>query len=389
MKIALHYPFVEHWAESELAQRIEIAAQRLGWQALALRSPVEILHFAPDFVLALHHNSQKLWPFPTYGCMWNPPAFFDGVDVAIQTILNYDGYLIASRPIEAWLDHQLQSHLPTLKAPFYPSCFRTPYQSPSLENPRLVYLGSNWDGDRFLSLFQLLDRLDFVDIYGRELGWHFLQKNYRGSLPFDGVSVLKVLNQAGVGLCLHRPEHRQAEVPSMRLFEIVAAGAIAICGDHPFIRRTFGDTVLYLDPDSHPAEQVQHIQHHMNWIAAHPEAAHQLSQRAHQIFVEQYSLENLLQTIGYAHQHGLLQRLKEPLAFMHQYDRQQVQYLVEQLVLCQQKLAQVTHQRDEGLTQIQAMESSKFWKVRSHWIRIKQRFKQRLNWAMIKPESKR
>ncbi len=303
MRIALHNPFAETWfAESELASRICIAAQRLGWQAAEWRSKSDIDAYQPDCVLALHNNSYKAWKFPTYGCMWNPPSFFEGVDDAVRNVLTYDGYLVSSPVIEDWLYRLLlNTPKPFLKTSFFTSCFATDYHALTLDKPRLVYFGSNWDGDRFLTFFQQLDRQPYIDIYGKPEGWTFLQQSYRGTLPFDGMSVLQTLHQGGVGLCLHRQEHRHAAVPSMRIFEIVASGAIALCGDHPFIRQAFGDSVLYIDPDATPLDQVQQITQHMAWIAAHPDKARAMSEQAHHIFSEHYTLEALL--LGLAELH--------------------------------------------------------------------------------------
>ncbi|MBD1912356.1 MULTISPECIES: hypothetical protein [unclassified Leptolyngbya] len=299
MKIALHYPFEENWfAEAELARRIEIAAQRLGWQAVTCRNAQEIQDFQPDCVLAMHDNAPKLTSFPTYGCIWSPPHFFEGVDKAIAHILSYDGYLVAAPYIERWL-HRLLSNTPKpfLRMPFYTSSPATEYQQPQLDNPQLVYCGSNWDGQRFSDLFRELDQRPYMAVYGNPAGWQYLKNAYRGSLPFDGTSLFKTLHQAGVGLCLHRDEHRRAGVASMRIFEIVAAGAVAVCSDHPFIRDAFGDSVLYIDAEASPVEQARQIDQHMAWICGNREAAIALTQQAHAHFNDHYTLEKLLQNL--------------------------------------------------------------------------------------------
>lgn len=304
MRLALHNPFEETWfAESELARRIGLAAARLGWVAVECRTPQEIRAVQPDCVLALHNNAPKVTEFPTYGCMWNPPIFFEGVEAAIANILSYDGYLVASPAIARWL-HRLLSSTPKpfLHTPFYTSSPASEFRTPSLENPQLFYCGSNWDGQRFQDLFQQLDARPYMAVYGNPNGWGYLQTSYRGALPFDGTSVLETLHQCGVGLCLHRPEHRDAAIPTMRIFEIVAAGAVAICGDHPFIREAFGDTVLYLDAEAPAEVQGQQIDAHMDWIRNNREAAIALAQQAHTRFIQHYALETLLKNIETLHQ---------------------------------------------------------------------------------------
>ena len=296
MRIAIQNPYFGQFvAETELAQRLSLAARRVGWTAAEVQTAADLKAFRPDFTIALHNNSPKLAEFPTYGCMWNPPKFFEGTEQYIQHVLTYDGYLTSSKAIDRWLHHLLYTTPKQFfTAPFYTSCPKTSYQPPNLTSPRLMYLGSNWDGARFSALFEGLDAKAFMTVYGNPDGWKHLKQSYRGGLTYDGESVLRSLNQAGVGLCLHRSEHRDYALPSMRIFEIVASGAIAICGEHPFIRSTFGDSVLYLDPDASTTAQLDRISELMDWIQQNPEEAIEKSAQAHQIFLEHFSLEKLL-----------------------------------------------------------------------------------------------
>ncbi|MGQ9871745.1 glycosyltransferase family protein [Leptodesmis sp.] len=304
MRIALHNPyFGKLVAETELARRISLAATNLGWEAKEVASSIEINQFAPDLVICLHFRVPKLTKYPTYGCFWDPPAFFESDPQFIKNILSYDGYLCGSNLLEQWLKdtyYHLPKHIEIL--PFYPSCNATSYVIADFEHPRLAYIGSNWDGARFQELFLALEQTGYLDTYGNPEGWAYLKTAYRQAIPFDGVSLLNVLRQSGVGLCLHRDEHCQAQVPSMRIFEIVASGAIAICAEHPFIREYFGDRVLYLKPNQSIAATVQQISAHLQWIQAHPAAARDLSVAAHKYFSEHFTLEKLLANLLPHHQ---------------------------------------------------------------------------------------
>lgn len=304
MRIALHNPYFGNLvAETELARRISLAATHLGWEAKEVASSIEINQFAPDLVICLHFRVPKLTKYPTYGCFWDPPAFFESDPQFIKNILSYDGYLCGSNLLEQWLKdtyYHLPKHIEIL--PFYPSCNATSYVAADFEHPRLAYIGSNWDGARFQELFLALEQTGYLDTYGNPEGWAYLKTAYRQAIPFDGVSLLNVLRQSGVGLCLHRDEHRQAQVPSMRIFEIVASGAIAICAEHPFIRDHFGDRVLYLKPNQSIAATVQQISDHLQWIQANPAAARDLSIAAHKHFSEHFTLEKLLANLFSHHQ---------------------------------------------------------------------------------------
>jgi hypothetical protein len=316
-------------AETGLSRRIHQAALALGWEAQEVSSSREINWFNPDFVIALHFFTPKLTRHPTYGCMWNPPDFFEREERYVQNILSYDGYLTSSSHISDWLTDKLRStHKKYFLAPFYTSCHRVAYRAPDLASPRLIYAGTNWDGPRYKKLFQKLDAEPYMDIYGGERAWNYLKRAYRGKLPFDGQSILTALNRAGVGLCLHKEEHRRAATPSLRIFEMAASGAIAICQEHPFIREAFGDSVLYLDPTRKIQETVRQISEHMRWIALHHEEALALSRRAYDIFAENFTLEGLLSGIAAHHQNLMTEKGFTPSPLCHSQDNGRVQFIV-------------------------------------------------------------
>ena len=309
MRIAIHnLYFGEFVAEAELSRRICAAADNLGWEAIEVGSSTEINQMQPDFVLSLHFRTAKLTQYPTYGCMWNPPSIIESDSCFIKNILTYDGYLSSSSEVTSWLHYLLYGRAKkSFTIPFYTSCNLTPYQAPNLEAPCLVYFGTNWDGPRFKQLFEQLDHQEFMEVYGKEAAWDYLKNSYRGTLPFDGISVLSTLNQAGVGLCLHTPQHCAAGIPSMRIFEIAASGAIALCEPHPFITTHFADSVLYIDSNLPPREKVCQIVQAIKWVQHNPQQALAMSQQAHQIFSEHFTLEKLLLEIV-PHHEALIQQ---------------------------------------------------------------------------------
>ncbi|MDX2244521.1 MAG: glycosyltransferase family A protein [Leptolyngbyaceae cyanobacterium bins.302] len=304
MKIAIHNTFYGgQLAETELSRRLILAAKSLGWDAVEVGSSEAIWHYHPDFVLNLHFKTPKLTAYPTYGCLWHPTVLVETDERFIRNVLSYDAYLSSSPYTDDWIHDRLYN---TAKnyfiAPFFTSCNTTTYQQPQLQEPRLIYVGSNWDGERFKDLFLDLEKQHCIDIYGSQVGWSYLSSAYRGGLPFDGLSVLSALNQAGVGLCLHRDEHTQEGLPSMRIFEIVASGAIAICSNHAFIQNHFGNTVLYVDSTLSAIDQAAQIRSHMQWIKTHSKIALEMTEAAHQIFIEKFSLEQLLNSLKSYHQ---------------------------------------------------------------------------------------
>lgn len=297
-------------AETEFSRRIQEAARRLGWDAAEVGSSTEIKRFKPDFVVALHFRTPKLTQYPTYGSMVTPPSFFADDDQFIKNILSYDTYLCSSEHIKSWLKDILYlTQKNYFFVPWYTTCQLVPYRAPQIEVPRLFYSGTNWDGPRFGELFARLDTEPFLEIYGPKSAWTHIKHSYRGTLPFDGVTILNSLNTAGVGLCLHRKEHCDAATPSSRIFEIAASGAVAICQEHPFIKNVFQDSVLYLECTDDAQRLAGQISEYMQWIADNPEGALRLSRRAYDIFAQNYTLEKLLADLAPRHQQ-LVERKK-------------------------------------------------------------------------------
>jgi Glycosyltransferase like family 2 len=304
LKIAIHNHYAgQQVAETEFSQRICRAARNIGWEALEVASSTEINLCNPDFVIALTFRSPKLTRFPTYGSMVTPPAFFAQDARFIKNIISYDGYLCSSEDIGGWLkDILYATHKTYFIAPWYTTSHLVPYSPPELDAPRLLYAGTNWDGPRFGELFAGLDAEPYLDIYGPQTAWSHIQHSYRGTLPFDGVSILDALNKAGVGLCLHREEHCATGTPSSRIFEIAASGAVAICQEHPFIRNVFHDSVLYLERTDDARRITDQISEYMQWISQNSEDALRLSRRAYDIFAQSYTLEKLLADLVPRHQ---------------------------------------------------------------------------------------
>jgi hypothetical protein len=205
-------------AETELARRLSHAAAALGWEAYEAWASPALAERPPGFALALHFFTPKLTRFPTCGCLWNPPSFMESDPRWPRHVLSYDGYLSASPAITRWLEGRLAG-IPKrhFVVPFYPACNRTVFRAPDLAAPRLVYAGTNWDGPRFRPLFERLAREPWFDVYGPAEAWSHASSAHRGTLPFDGRSLIQAIARAGAGLCLHRDEHRLSGTPSLRI----------------------------------------------------------------------------------------------------------------------------------------------------------------------------
>jgi hypothetical protein len=290
MRLAIHNPFPDDapWAERELALRMLAAAERLGWQAAILSDPEALERFAPDAALCLHPEAvAKMHRHVSLACLWNPPEFFQGLPMAPWRALSHDAFLVASQERLDFLKRQGRDQ--PIWRRFWPS-------SPDSDNPprlhagsRLFYVGSNWDGQRYPGLLQALAERDLLALYGSAERWNHLSRAYRGALPFDGRSVIAQAGEDGLGLCLHLPAH-----PNMRIFELCAAGALAICGRHPFLEDAFGDTVLYVDQDAPWPILAEAITEKVAWARANPAQGRAMAAEAQSIFRHHYALETLM-----------------------------------------------------------------------------------------------
>lgn len=172
---------------------------------------------------------------------------------------------------------------------------------------KLFYVGINFERKlvamRYETLFKELDKSNLIDIYGpKEV---YGQKNlwagfssYRGEIPFDGKSILKSINEAGICLALNSPMHNDANAVSNRLFEAAAAGAVIISDDNKYVRDKFGDSVFYINPNDEKksAKQILEI---INWIEKNPNNAYEMACKSQNVFLKDLGLNRMTEDFIY------------------------------------------------------------------------------------------
>jgi spore maturation protein CgeB len=109
------------------------------------------------------------------------------------------------------------------------------------------------------------------------------------------------MNNTGVTLILHDADHFLGRTPTARIFEAAAASTIIITDRNPFIEKNFRDAVLYIDQEKSAEELFQQIDSHMKWIKDNPEKALLLAKKAHEIFIQKYTLEAQLEKLVNLH----------------------------------------------------------------------------------------
>lgn len=302
MKLAImnSWPNVPLCAEKEFILRSLISLQELGWEAAEVVTSDDIERFSPECVLVTHEFSPKLTAVPTLGLMWSPLAFFYNDPVRIRSLLSYDGFLAGSKGIASYLKDLLYStgkNAPISDFPFLPTCYRTEISGRLPDRRTLFYAGVGWDGQRHGSLFQALQGNVDMAFYGPPATWKQAGSQYRGQIAMDGRSVVEKIRESGVALCIHKTEHRIEGVPSMRLFEAAAAGAVILTDRLTFTTEKFGDTVLYLDFDQSPEAIANQVKEHMAWIERNPRQAEEKALAAHAIFNRDFCLEEQFQRL--------------------------------------------------------------------------------------------
>lgn len=281
-------------AEQETAQRIVDAATAMGIRAGIATTQQHIDAFAPDFVLCLSHHETRPVGYPCYGVVMAPLAWLSDDAASLGRILSHDGFLTVSDAIRDWL-RQTCRHLgqpePLIES-FYPNSAATPSPPPDRPLDHAAYVGTNWDGWRNLRLFQLLGQRSDVRCYGPRASWRHLPPCvYGGEIPFDGTSVVRTYARAGIGLGLERPDFLPEAIPTNRVFEIAAAGAVALMADTPFVRKHFADLTLPLDHLAPPSALAWQIGRHLDWIAANPSQARAMADAAHSSFNRDWAME--------------------------------------------------------------------------------------------------
>lgn len=315
--IVYTWPGANTNAESEVIRRMLVAAKNIGVNVDVVSKEGFILdsnfnktttafHDGDyEFMITLHYDDVKMWDSFHYHTLWNPPLIslqYVQYPNIVKNIISNDDFLIyddggMSNHLHAMLidtPRNLQG-ASSLTASF-PA---TAAMKNNLDNPTLFYCGINWEKmigatPRHEGLFQLLDKLDNVKLFGPASTWQGY-KTYRGTIPFDGFSLIQEINKCGVVLALSSDFHYRAGAATNRVYEGCAAGAVVISDTNRFIKKHFGDSVLYIDFDKeHPERMFEQIKKHLDWIKNNKDKALKLAQKSQKIFLEKFTFEKQL-----------------------------------------------------------------------------------------------
>jgi glycosyltransferase involved in cell wall biosynthesis len=154
----------------------------------------------------------------------------------------------------------------------------------------LQYDSRRGKGDQMKALMKLSE-MDLLSVYGTEKDWELVGRSYKGLLPFEADSVYQAIQDSGIALVLHSDVHYKAGIPTARIFEAAAAGAVIIADKHPFVVKNFGESVFYIDRQADYKKITMQILQHIDRIMKNPDQTRLMAKKANQIFREKFSLD--------------------------------------------------------------------------------------------------
>lgn len=305
-------------AEDECIARLKIAATALGLFCFEIHAdgryieqPDRVLRREEvDFVLHLHYDTPKLYDAFSIVALWNPLQFYHewGYARTSRNLLTHDDFISCSSQSAddhvARLVRDVPTHLPALFKLYHSTADIV--HPPSLGEFRLFYAGINWEAinggkSRHQEVLKKLDAADAVRLYGPEIFqgvkvWAGY-RNYVRGIPFDGISMIHEIHNAGIALVLSSAAHKSAALMSNRLFESIAAGALVICDENAFAKKFFGDSLLYIDSRCSIDQIFADIQSHIAWAKANPALALAKIEKAQAIFRADFNLTKNLRDL--------------------------------------------------------------------------------------------
>jgi len=187
--------------------------------------------------------------------------------------------------------------------PIYISQNHLEYSAP-VSFDQAVINGSLWGCSRgSLRTMRALKKLaeeGLLVAYGMREYLSFMNEAYKGPIEKFGDSVeniIAVQKKHGIALVIHNLEHMLEAIPTSRISEAAASGALVISDHHPFIEKLFGDNVLYFNSLADHEHIYNEIKTHIEWARNNPELAKAKAHAAYKIFAQNLTIEKQLDTL--------------------------------------------------------------------------------------------
>jgi hypothetical protein len=291
-------------SETHTGEALKKVAASLGAELFCCRNSEEVEACKPDFAFVLSRTQAKLTSCPTYLAINEPSSVYLREPGLFNAVLTFDGYFALADSLKTFLDHALFG---IGRKEEYGAYYNTaprmaadsaPVQKALKEGKaKLTYFGTNWDARRS-NFFRAIGQWDDVEIYGRKVAWEPMKiPAYKGEIAYDGLSVIEMYRQNGIGLNIQGDHHVQEDVISNRVFEITAAGAVCLTCRMPWLEKNFGDTLYYFEQETSDKRLQEQVRAMLDHIRANPEEAWKKAQAARKIFEEKFALEVMVQNL--------------------------------------------------------------------------------------------
>lgn len=275
--------------------------------------------FKPKFNLSLTHYV-KIVPIGYNIAYLNVPRnmlydFYEKFSSELIHLSKYDAYidLYSIMNLEnKVLNHAIESTSITEKPiiPLYFAHNQAPY-SPPQRMHEVVITGTLWgcnrNSMRVIKGLKALGDDGLLVAYGIKKYLDFLDEAYISSVEDfksnlinnDSVDqkLLLLQKKHGVVLVLHSFEHAAEGIPTSRISEAAAAGALIISDRNPFIVKYFKDSVLYFDIFASEIEIYNEIKNHILWARNNKSAAIEKGKQAYEIFNKHFTIETQLKKL--------------------------------------------------------------------------------------------
>lgn len=285
--------------ERELGWRIKIAAESLGWEVFLDEKGGHKLQKKKnlDWVICLIPKSKYIPKnCPSYQTIFHPFHYLSSKGKLKSFYEKYSGYLLTINPPKKFAHNFQAKNKPLFSSSFYPTLQDVEYKEVPLNDlMTMIPVWSNrLEDEKFKQVYKALSQSGFAKFYGIHANREIIETGYMGKIPFDGTSVIDILQKHGIVLIFHSDKHNQAQIPSSRIFEAAAASTVIISDENEFVKKHFGDAVFYVDTTLSAEELYKHIQTHMETIRQNPKAALAMAKKAHQIFVNHFLMSDQL-----------------------------------------------------------------------------------------------
>jgi hypothetical protein len=326
-RIVLIVPPAKYIADLEASNRIKLAAENLGWQVFCFESikdnAEEIRKINPDFIFTSKWDLKldldaDYHDFKIYALLAQPTEIYFGGFLELIPKFNekrfpqlkyLDGFIISAQVMGLFRNYIEKNGKKFYAIKGFSS---VPFQQYKIVEPNsLIYMGMNWDNNRnsnkYSKLFKILASKEKVYFYGsKEKLQPIVDDAFREFKAKSKYPVTEMLQSHGINLLLHNKSNLTSGVPSGRAFETAAASVIGITDRHPFIIENFSDSFLYVDVDASAERIAAQIHKHLLWIKENPDKAKAKAKKAHEIFAEKFTMENMMIKLARMHEKIIL-----------------------------------------------------------------------------------